>query len=100
MKEIEEIIRDSEIPIGSKPEVVELFTKCWWVYWVKNKDIKFVTPELKDMWFYLKIYLLSQIADQGSLKAIDKLKHELNVNAKKFENRTYTIKYAYKWMGV
>lgn len=96
---ITKIVVDSDIPSGRRVDVIDLFKLSWQIYYEQGKDVYFETPELRDMWFYIKVYLLSKLVSYTNLKAIDKMSHELNVNAKKFENHLYRTKYVYNWIN-
>lgn len=90
-EEIKRIVEGSNLFKHEQEYVIPLFILVWNRYWNEGKDTTFETLELRDFWFYLKIYLLSKLASFTNLKANEKLRIELNRNAKKYENPKYRL---------
>lgn len=91
-KELKTILTDSNLFELDREYVEIYFNVVWKRYWNEDKDTTFASTELREFWFYLKILLLSRLANEDNLKAIERLRVELNYDAKKFENRKYTLK--------
>ena len=88
-KDIQNVIRDSDIPVFRQDQVVALFNDCFYKYLIQGKDTTFTTTELNDFWFYLKVELLTKnIQDERCRKLLSQL---LNKYAKKYENSKYRI---------
>lgn len=91
-KELKTILTDSNLFEWDREYIEIYFNEVWKRYWNEDKDTIFSTVELREFWFYLKILLLSRLANEDNLKAIERLRVELNYDAKKFEIPKYTLK--------
>lgn len=89
-KEISKIMSESDLMVYQQDQVVDLFNYCFYKYLIDGKeDITFDTTELNNLWFYVKVKLLSQnLWDERCRKLLSKL---LNKYAKKYENPKYRI---------
>lgn len=93
---IENVLGEAKIPYiqfdeddANKDEVVEFFKKKWDLYWNENIDERFVTSELKLLWFYLRTKILTELMFQGDKRARILLSHEMNLNAKVYESKRF-----------
>lgn len=77
-------------------EATEYFTRIYGEYLRTGKDQQFKNSGLRDLWFYIKIAnLCDEITYQRPFakQAMMLLKQELAINANKFINERYPIKY-------
>lgn len=93
---IEKVFEGAKIPYiqfdedeANKDEVIEFFKKKWDLYWNEGTDERFVTSELKMLWFYLRTTILKELMFQGDKRARILLSHEMNLNAKVYESERF-----------
>ena len=93
MKErLEAIIRDSMMSEKEQNDVLNLFERLWYQYYIGGMDTHFVSFNLRRLWFLYKIMMLIGMTADRDLKAIDLLTKELNANANAYCNENHAIK--------
>lgn len=91
-EEIENIMMDADIPVNSKYQTIALFELLFEDYWMNGNDAQFESIQLRDLWWFVKIQILSKIVNLQNEKAYKLLSRELNLNAKKYINPKFDIK--------
>ena len=86
---IERVFNELDITKTQREDCIKLFTAAWYDFYYSDKEPNFSSYELIDLWFYIKVRMLIDLASYRNLKAMALLRNELNYNARKYENPEY-----------
>ena len=85
------LLKDDSLSLSEQKMVEDLFRHYLTEFWTKLKEPKLL-PELNDVWFWLKMHMLTRLTNEGNYTAKTMLEMELKVNAAKFKNPTFEQK--------
>lgn len=82
------LIRDPGLSPQEQSMVEDLFKHYLTMFWEELRE-PVLLPELNELWFWIKMHMLSRLTNEGNTNARMMLEAELKLNAKKYENRRY-----------
>ena len=77
--------------IFRQDDVISLFERLWYKYYMEDKDAHFDNVELRELWYMYKVHTLCELSQYGDAKARKNLAAELNRNGNRFANPRHRI---------